>query len=113
MSQKPASSDSNDYNHTFYGILNKQGKFWTPRPFDNEEAARAHLSKWAVGDYRSMLSTHKIVPVRVRLETIPASAIEARRAETQSGSVHESAAGEGETPNTSPHDHLIKGPHNV
>lgn len=60
-------SDSADYNHTFYGILNKQGKFWTPLAFHDEDAAKAHLSRWAKGDYASMLSTHKIVPVRVQL----------------------------------------------
>ena len=60
-------SDSGNYRHTFYGILNKQGRFWTPLPFHDEEAAKAHLARFAIGENRSMLETHKIVPVRVRL----------------------------------------------
>lgn len=63
--------DSNDYRHTFYGILNKQGQFWTPLPFHDEASAEAHLRTWAKGKYASMLDTHKIVPVRIRLELLP------------------------------------------
>jgi hypothetical protein len=65
--------DSADYRHAFYGILNAQGQFWTPLPFHDEDAARAHLRKWAVGDYKSMLETHKVVPVRVQLTKIEES----------------------------------------
>jgi len=68
-----ATSDSDVYDHTFYGILNKQGRFWTPLPFHDKKAARAHLSKWAIGDNISMLRTHKIVPVRIQLTALPAS----------------------------------------
>jgi hypothetical protein len=67
---EPVTCDSDVYNHTFYGILNKQGQFWTPLPFHDEDAARAHLSKWAKGDCASMLDTHKIVPVRVQLTAL-------------------------------------------
>jgi hypothetical protein len=70
----PITSDSDDYRHTFYGILNKQGQFWTPLPFDSEDAARQHLSRWAKGDYADMLNTHKIVPVRVQLTLLPEDA---------------------------------------
>ncbi len=61
------SSDSLAYDHTFYGILNKQGQFWTPLPFHDEAAAKAHLARYAKGSNASMLETHKIVPVRVQL----------------------------------------------
>lgn len=57
-------SDSNDYHHTFYGILNPQGRFWTPLPFRDEEAARRHLSATLGG---RDASRHRIVPVRVEL----------------------------------------------
>lgn len=62
--------DSSVYKHTFYGILNAQGQFWTPLPFHDESAARSHLARWAVGSHESMLETHKIVPVRIQLSAI-------------------------------------------
>lgn len=68
MSQ-PVTIDSSDYRHTFYGILNKQGQFWTPIPFNDEASARIYLERFAHGKNASMLNTHKIVPVRIRLET--------------------------------------------
>jgi hypothetical protein len=63
-------SDSADYSHTFFGILNAQGDFWTPLPFHDEAAALAHLQKHAVGDYGAMLKTHRIVPVRIQLTAL-------------------------------------------
>ena len=66
-------SDSADYLHTFYGILNAQGKFWTPLPFNCEESARRHLAKVATGENKSILTTHKIVPVRIRLSALPSA----------------------------------------
>lgn len=70
MGKKAATIDSAVYHHTFYGILNKQGQFWTPLPFHDEAAARAHLAKWAIGKNQNMLDTHKIVPVRIRLTAL-------------------------------------------
>lgn len=60
-------SDSAEYDHTFYGILNGQGKFWSPLPFHDEATARARLERYAQGANASMLETHKVVPVRVVL----------------------------------------------
>lgn len=63
-------SDSADYDHTFYGILNGQGKFWSPLPFHDEATARARLERYAQGPNASMLNTHTIVPVRVVLTAL-------------------------------------------
>ena len=63
-------SDSDDYKHTFYGILNKQGQFWTPIPFHDEKAASDYLARYAVGSNAGMKRTHKIVPVRIRLTAL-------------------------------------------
>jgi hypothetical protein len=65
-----ARCDSSAYSHVFYGVLNKQGEFWTPLPFHDEASALAHLKRHAIGDYKSMLDTHRIVPVRIRLNTL-------------------------------------------
>ncbi len=65
-----ASSDSDNYHWTFFGILNAQGDFWTPLPFHDEASALAHLRKSAIGQYASMLQTHRVVPVRVRLDQL-------------------------------------------
>ena len=62
-------SDSADYRHTFYGILNAQ----------DEEAAQAHLAQFAIGSNKSMLETHKIAPVRVQLSLAALSSIEEPR----------------------------------
>jgi hypothetical protein len=83
VSVPSAACDSTVYRHTFYGILNKEGQFWTPMPFHDKDAATEHLSRWAKGSYKSMLKTHKIVPVRIRLETLAAQAIEARSDQTE------------------------------
>lgn len=63
-------SDSQEYDHTFYGILNKQGQFWTPMPFHDEKAAKDQIAKWAKGSNAGMLTTHKIVPVRIQLTAL-------------------------------------------
>jgi hypothetical protein len=68
---QPKRIDSKDYRHTFYGILNGQGEFWTPIPFNSDSAAAVYLERFARGDNKVMLTTHKIVPVRIRLETLP------------------------------------------
>jgi hypothetical protein len=34
----PARIDSADYTHAFYGILNRQGQFWTPVAFNSVPA---------------------------------------------------------------------------
>lgn len=65
-----ATISSDVYNHTFYGILNKDGQFWTPAPFHNKEAALAYLKRFSIGDYSAMLQTHRIVPVRIQLTHI-------------------------------------------
>lgn len=69
----PVTSDSKNYRHTFYGILNAQGEFWTPIPFDSEAKAQQHIIDfWGRQSEQrdKCLRTHKIVPVRIRLETI-------------------------------------------
>jgi hypothetical protein len=66
--------DSARYRATFYGILNEQGQFWTCIAFDAEEKARQHIRDFWRNDKgacEQCLRTHKIVPVRIRLETIP------------------------------------------
>lgn len=71
---KLATSDSKVYKHTFYGILNAQGDFWTPLAFETERAAMAHLEGFWRADpakFASVQRTHKIVPVRIRLDQLP------------------------------------------
>jgi len=73
---KLAASDSKVYKHTFYGILNAYGDFWTPLAFDTEQGARDHIRHFWRNDpdnLRKCLRTHKIVPVRVRLNQLPAT----------------------------------------
>lgn len=60
-------SDSLDYEKTFYGILNKQGQFWSPMPFDSEQAAMERLARFKGAHLER---THRIVPVRIRLDAI-------------------------------------------
>jgi hypothetical protein len=66
--------DSNDYQCPFYGILNAKGELWTPLVFVSQEAGEAYLQK--VADFwgpkfASIPRTHKVVPVRIKLETVP------------------------------------------
>lgn len=68
--QPTVTSDSDGYMHTFYGILNHLGQFWTPMPFETEKAARDHIAAWKRHSPNLGLSRHRIVPVRVRLELI-------------------------------------------
>lgn len=70
---EPATSDSSVYRHTFYGILNAQGDFWTPLAFETERQARDHLRFFWRNDPENLKlceRTHKIVPVRVQLTQI-------------------------------------------
>lgn len=71
---KLAATDSKVYKHTFYGILNAYGDFWTQVAFETEDDARDHIKRfWRnVPDKAAeCLRTHKIVPVRVRLNQLP------------------------------------------
>lgn len=73
----PVAIDSNDYRWTFFGILNAEGQFWSPLAFHSEAAAKQHIINfWGLDtDKRGQcLATHKIVPVRIRLETLPEEA---------------------------------------
>lgn len=73
----PVMIDSSVYRKDFYGILNADGRFWTPMPFESHRAADEYLTNWvnlnAEGrsNYLSMLTTHKIVPVNIRLTLLP------------------------------------------
>ena len=70
---KPVTIDSNVYKHTFFGILNAQGDFWTPLAFDSEAKARMHIRQFWGNNHAARdqcLRTHRIVPVRVRLTVI-------------------------------------------
>jgi hypothetical protein len=58
-------SDSEDYLHTFYGIL-AYGRFWTPMPFASAEEARARLERYSLHTSEN----HEVVPVRVQLTAI-------------------------------------------
>ncbi len=72
-SKQPATSDSDDYHHTFWGILNRQGDFWTPLPFNSEDDAKRYMLDFiqrSPGQFDRMPQTHKIVPVRVQLTQI-------------------------------------------
>ncbi len=65
-----ATIDSGDYKHTFFGILNKQGEFWTPLAFASSKEADAYLAKFVAGNpekFGAMLGTHRAVPVRIHL----------------------------------------------
>lgn len=64
-------SDSANYSHSFFGILNKQGQFWTPLAFESEAKARQHIVDFWGGNKAKIaecLASFKIVPVRIRLE---------------------------------------------
>jgi hypothetical protein len=65
-----ATIDSEVYKHTFFGILNKEGGFWTPLAFASSKEAEAYLAKFIAGNpekFASMLDTHRAVPVRIQL----------------------------------------------
>lgn len=75
MTDKPklAKCSSAAFGVTFYGILNAEGDFWTPAPFQSEEAARKYIRDfWGrqTDQAESCLRTHSIVPVRVNLTEI-------------------------------------------
>lgn len=65
-----ATIDSEVYKHTFYGILNKEGQFWTPLAFASGKEADEYLRKFVAGNpakFASMIETHRVVPVRIQL----------------------------------------------
>lgn len=65
-----ATCDSRVFQRAFYGILNKEGQFWTPLAFASEKEAYQYLHKFAAGNldkFASMFETHHVVPVRVQL----------------------------------------------
>lgn len=102
-SRRGASSDQ--YDCVFYGIVNRSGALWTPLIFGSVKAAEDYRDSTAArwGEkFASIPRTHKIVPVEFLIE--PTQAIEARRAETGTGSVHESAVPKGcaQTPADTP-----------
>ena len=68
----PITSDSANYRHQFYGILNAQGEIWTPLAFDSEASARGHIGRfWTDERERELfLAKCRIVPVRVQLTVI-------------------------------------------
>lgn len=68
----PVTSDSADYKHTFFGILNAQGQFWTPLAFESEVKAVAHIDGfWADARSRALFRQKcQIVPVRIQLTVI-------------------------------------------
>jgi hypothetical protein len=68
-----AAINSAVYRREFYGILNTRGDFWTPLAFESEIKAREHIADFWRHDRdkrEQCLRTHKIVPVRIRLNTI-------------------------------------------
>ena len=71
--RRPATLDSRVYTRPFYGILNAEGDFWSPHVFASEQAARESIIVFW-GDQTTArdqcLSSHKIVPIRVRLAEI-------------------------------------------
>lgn len=66
------SIDSCVYAQTFYGILNKDGQFWTPVPFPSKSAALGAIERfWGTQEaVDGFLVGARIVPVRIRLEAI-------------------------------------------
>lgn len=66
-----ATITSDDYQHTFFGILNVDGQFWTPLAFSTEAEAWSHLmSFWGPNKVSECLKTFDVVPVRITLEQI-------------------------------------------
>ena len=71
----PKSIDSSVYKRTFFGILNKDGDFWTPLAFDAPDKARQHIRDFWLDKEKAeeCLRTFKIVPVRIQLTVSPPS----------------------------------------
>ena len=59
--------DSDDYRHTFWGILNAQGRLWTPVAFESEEAARKRVRDFFGADPDNVMGKFQFVPVRIQL----------------------------------------------
>ena len=73
MGEQPTmiSIDSEIYSGSFFGILNRDGEFWTPLAFDSEQAAKTRLTEyWGRIKWEKIKGDYKIVPVRIRLEVI-------------------------------------------
>lgn len=73
---------SNQFECSFFGIINRQGALWTPLIFGSVKDASAYREKvareWGVA-FKDVPRTHKIVPVHFLIE--PAQGIETRSAE--------------------------------
>lgn len=73
--RKHAHIDSKPYKVTLFGILNAYGDFWTPLAFETERQAREHIDRFWGGSHtenaKRCQKSHKIVPVRVRLDHLP------------------------------------------
>lgn len=69
---EPVTTNSEDFNQSFFGILNAQGQFWTPLAFESERKAVRHIEEfWTDNKSRAeCLKTHRIVPVRIQLTAI-------------------------------------------
>ena len=61
--------DSNVYGRNFYGILNKDGQFWTPLAFESERKAHEHIAAFFtdVAMRGTAMRDFTIVPVRIQL----------------------------------------------
>lgn len=55
-----------------FGILNKQGDFWSPNIFDTEEAAQAYVERFWAGSNDMDLGQFTIVPAQQRITITPA-----------------------------------------
>ena len=64
-----ATIDSSVYGRNFYGILNKDGQFWTPLAFESERKAHEHIASFFtdVAMRGTAMRDFKIVPVRIQL----------------------------------------------
>lgn len=64
------SISTDSFKPSFFGILNRQGQFWTPLIFDSEKAAQRHLDDFADQDRERFdaVRNYQIVPVRATIE---------------------------------------------
>jgi hypothetical protein len=64
-----ATIDSSVYGRAFYGILNKDGQFWTPLAFDSERKAHEHIAAFFtdIAMRGTAIRDFRIVPVRIQL----------------------------------------------
>jgi hypothetical protein len=91
---------SEDYEQTFYGIINRSGELWTPNWFASKQAAQAYLAdiarRWGP-KFNDLPRTHKIVPVRFWIDVLPAQGMSAGTEKTPQ-------AAEGEARQPGPQD---------